>query len=113
MFDLIRWALVVLLTVYFAGLMWGLGGMLALYGLEGRQGFYAAHASRTGVSVDRLEWVLVLAHLAWPLLWLRRDPQFIAARMGTLSRAAEEEYRREHPHWNPRRNNDPRENTRT
>ena len=102
MLDVVRWFLVAVLMVYFVGLMWRLGGMLALYGLEGRQGFYAAHSARTGHSVDRLEWVLVLAHLAWPLLWARRDPQFIAARMGTLSTEAEAEYRREHPNWTSR-----------
>lgn len=101
--TLARWGVVAVLFVYFVGLMWGLGGMLALYGLEGRTGFYEAAVRRSGASADRLEWVLVLNHLCWPLVMIRRDPHFFAARMGTLSKAAEVEYRQAHPNWEPTR----------
>lgn len=101
--DVVRWALTAVLFVYFVGLMYGLGGMLAWYAIEGRQGFYAAHRARTGVSVDRLEWVLVLNHLCWPLVIVRRDPHFFAARLGTLSKAAEADYEAAHPGWKARR----------
>lgn len=101
MLDVLRWTLIVALIVYFAGLMWGVGGLLAMYGLEGRKDFYEA-AARSGTSIDRLEWAVVLAHLAWPLLWILRDPQFIAARMGTLTGRSEIEYQQAHPNWTPK-----------
>lgn len=102
MLDVLRWTLIVALIVYFAGLMWGVGGLLALYGLEGRKNFYEAAAARTGASTDRLEWAAVLAHFAWPLLWILRDPQFVAARMGTLTGRSEIEYQQAHPNWTPK-----------
>lgn len=101
--DVLRWVLIAVLFIYFVVLMYGLGGMLTWYAIEGRKGFYAAHVARTGVSVDRLEWVLILNHLCWPVVWARRDPHFFAARLGTLSKAAEADYEAVHPKWKARR----------